>query len=91
MERRTITVVGVVQGVGFRPFVYGLSRRLNLSGFVRNDGGQVYIEVEGGDASLDTFVDELRQRPPPLARIESIESRASAPSRSWSAASRPWA
>src|SRR6516225_7471170 len=54
-ERRAVVVEGVVQGVGFRPFVHALAERLGLGGFVRNDAGVVRIEVEGPSASLDEF------------------------------------
>ena len=47
MERRAIAVQGIVQGVGFRPFVYGLASRHRLRGFVKNHTGGVLIEVEG--------------------------------------------
>jgi hydrogenase maturation protein HypF len=72
MERRAIAVSGVVQGVGFRPFVYGLASRLDLGGFVKNRTGGVLIEVEGDVPSLDRFLGELVAKPPPLARIESL-------------------
>src|SRR4051794_17576557 len=72
MKRRAIAVIGVVQGVGFRPFVYGLAARLGLRGFVKNQAGGVLIEVEGDDDLLDRFLDELTARPPPLARIENV-------------------
>ena len=68
---------GVVQGVGFRPFAYGLASRLELSGFVRNDADGVLIEVEGARAGA--FLAELRQAPPPLARIDSVEVAPVAP------------
>jgi hydrogenase maturation protein HypF len=74
MERRAITVRGIVQGVGFRPFVYGLAARLNLRGFVRNRTGDVRIEVEGDSGSLDLFQQELVSRPPPLARIDQFRA-----------------
>ena len=70
--RRSIAVTGVVQGVGFRPYVHSLASRLGLSGFVRNRAGGVIIEVEGAADALDRFVSELRGRPPPLARIEEL-------------------
>src|SRR5438128_6403720 len=70
--RRSIAVTGVVQGVGFRPFVHSLASRLGLRGFVRNRAGGVIIEVEGAADALDRFVIELRGRPPPLARIEEL-------------------
>jgi hydrogenase maturation protein HypF len=72
MERRAIVIRGIVQGVGFRPFVFGLASRLKLSGFVRNDDGQVMIEAEGDSQTLDRFVAEVSERPPALARIESV-------------------
>jgi hydrogenase maturation protein HypF len=79
MERRAITVDGIVQGVGFRPFVYALASRLQLSGFVRNQSGRVLIEVEGSCAALDTFTSELRASAPPLAQIDAISSQPRAP------------
>jgi len=72
VERRIIAVHGVVQGVGFRPFVYGLAHRLDLHGFVKNQTGSVLIEVEGDTPSLDHFLTELAGKPPPLARIDSL-------------------
>jgi hydrogenase maturation protein HypF len=69
MERRAILVRGIVQGVGFRPFVYNLAVRLRLQGFVQNLAGSVHIEVEGEPSCLDQFVAELRDHPPPLARL----------------------
>jgi hydrogenase maturation protein HypF len=68
-ERRAITVQGVVQGVGFRPFVHGLANRLGLAGFVRNDAGEVCIEVEGPADILDEFFATLTRSRPPLARV----------------------
>lgn len=75
MERRTITVEGIVQGVGFRPFVYALASQLGLAGFVRNQAGCLLIEAEGCPADLDRFVEELRESAPPLARIDSLSCR----------------
>jgi hydrogenase maturation protein HypF len=70
--RNRITVRGIVQGVGFRPFVYGLAVRLGLGGFVRNDAAGVTIEIEGDRAAVDAFVAALRNEAPPLARIETL-------------------
>src|SRR3954471_9250063 len=72
MPRRRITVCGVVQGVGFRPFAYELASRLRLGGFVRNQGGQVVLEIEGEDSALDRFLSELSQSAPPPARIQEV-------------------
>ena len=59
LERRSILVRGIVQGVGFRPFVHGLALRLGLAGFVANHSGAVEIEVEGDAASLTAFEQAL--------------------------------
>jgi len=75
--RLRLRVRGTVQGVGFRPFAYGLASRLSLCGFVRNDGEGVLIEIEGRRARA--FVAALETAPPPLARIDSIEVAAIAP------------
>src|SRR3954447_2561157 len=72
MERRAILVRGIVQGVGFRPFVYGLASRLSLHGFIKNLAGGVLIEVEGDSSALDEFLVELTTKPPPLAQIDEI-------------------
>jgi hydrogenase maturation protein HypF len=72
MERRSITVRGIVQGVGFRPFVHALAAELGLGGSVKNQGGDVRIEVEGPSTTLDRFVTELRERHPPLAQLDRI-------------------
>ncbi|HUL98919.1 MAG TPA: carbamoyltransferase HypF [Mycobacterium sp.] len=71
-RRLRVCVQGVVQGVGFRPFVYTTADALGLSGCVRNDSSGAIIEVEGDAAGLDDFLYRLRNRPPPLAIIESI-------------------
>jgi acylphosphatase len=66
LQRRRIVVQGIVQGVGFRPFVFGLASSLNLAGFVLNDSHGVTIEVEGGQGALETFQQALLDRPPRL-------------------------
>ncbi len=71
--RKAISVRGVVQGVGFRPFVYRLAHEYGLTGWVLNHSGGVDIEVEGPAAALATFVRDLEEKTPPLARIEDIE------------------
>jgi hydrogenase maturation protein HypF len=72
MERRAITVQGIVQGVGFRPFVHGLAVELGLVGFVKNQSGRVVIEVEGTAGHLDQFLTQLETSAPPLSRIEAV-------------------
>jgi hydrogenase maturation protein HypF len=73
-ERRRFAVHGVVQGVGFRPFVWNLASRLRLSGWVRNTSGAVVIEVEGETTILATFATALRSEAPRLARIDSVDT-----------------
>ena len=60
--RRQIRVHGIVQGVGFRPFVYNLAQKLGLSGYVLNSSAGVLIEVEGDPAHIDLFVRELQRK-----------------------------
>ena len=79
IERRRIVIQGIVQGVGFRPFVYGLALRSELVGFVLNDSSGVTIEVEGTAGALDDFERTLREEVPPLARIDSVASEVLAP------------
>ncbi len=74
-RRLRVCVRGVVQGVGFRPFVYTTAAALGLSGSVRNDSSGAIIEVEGDAADIDDFLTRLRNRPPPLAVIESVETQ----------------
>jgi hydrogenase maturation protein HypF len=73
LERKKISVRGVVQGVGFRPFVYRLALDHKLTGWVLNHSGGVEIEVEGEANALISFIDGLTAQAPPLARIISVE------------------
>ncbi len=68
-----IHITGIVQGVGFRPFVYGLARRLALAGWVRNTSAGVDIAVDGEGEQLQAFLQALRQDAPPLARIDRLD------------------
>jgi hydrogenase maturation protein HypF len=70
--RTAIRVEGIVQGVGFRPFVYSLATELGLTGLVGNDADGVFAEVEGTQAAIDDFVLALRAKAPPLASIDRI-------------------
>jgi hydrogenase maturation protein HypF len=74
IQRRRICLRGIVQGVGFRPFVYNLALRIGVRGFVLNSSSGVTIEAEGPDTALDEFVECLRRHPPPLVRIEEIRT-----------------
>jgi hydrogenase maturation protein HypF len=73
--RREVLVRGVVQGVGFRPFVYRLALQEGLAGFIGNDTDGVTIEVEGPTVRVDAFLARLRTESPPLARIDSVVTR----------------
>jgi hydrogenase maturation protein HypF len=73
-----VQVQGVVQGVGFRPFVYRLAQRFALSGWVRNDSGAVEIALEGAAEHIQEFLVALEREPPPLARIARVAVRPAA-------------
>ncbi len=72
LELAHITVRGIVQGVGFRPFVYGLAIQRGLKGWVYNTSEDVKIEVEGEAQTIEQFCHELEAKAPPLARIEEL-------------------
>ncbi|GLV55176.1 carbamoyltransferase [Dictyobacter sp. S3.2.2.5] len=72
-ERWRLLVQGIVQGVGFRPFVYGLAQRWQLGGFVLNNSMGVQIEVEGAPMALRAFEQALHSELPPLARIDELQ------------------
>ena len=69
---RRIEIRGIVQGVGFRPWVYRLAGAHGVGGWVRNDAGGVTIEAFGADHDLDAFVEGLRDAPPPAAHISEL-------------------
>ena len=77
--RRRLEVRGIVQGVGFRPFVYRLARDLALDGWIRNDAAGVTIEVEGDAAHIESLARGLREQAPSLARVDSVSLRECAP------------
>jgi hydrogenase maturation protein HypF len=79
--RRRLEVRGIVQGVGFRPFVYRLARGLALDGWVRNDAAGVTIEVEGDAKCIERLARTLRNEAPSLARVDSVALRECAPER----------
>lgn len=76
---RRLRITGVVQGVGFRPFVHRLAVRHGLAGLVRNVGGEVEIAIEGPERALTAFLEAIRSEAPPLSRIESVAVDAAAP------------
>ncbi len=77
--RTLVRVEGIVQGVGFRPFVYALATGLGLAGLVGNDVDGVFAEVEGAPEMVAEFVTALRREAPPLASIERIATSALRP------------
>jgi len=77
--RQEVTINGIVQGVGFRPFVYKLAQRHRLTGFVANTTHGVAIEVEGSTAALKSFLHDLETTTPPLAVVDRIITRVIAP------------
>src|ERR1035437_8446137 len=72
-RRIRIRLRGIVQGVGFRPFVHNLARELRLGGYVSNSSAGLVAEVEGDPAALDRFVRTVSEEPPPLAWIQESE------------------
>jgi hydrogenase maturation protein HypF len=72
-------ISGIVQGVGFRPFIYNLASQLSLAGWVRNTSAGVDIEVEGTPQALQAFVTAIHTSPPPLSRIDKITQAAIPP------------
>lgn len=79
LQRLHLQVQGMVQGIGFRPFVYRLATELGLTGWVRNSEGGVDIEIEGKPDRLTGFLEQLDQRCPPHARLTRLETRWLAP------------
>ena len=74
-KQLTITVKGIVQGVGYRPFVYASARKLGLAGSVANSGRGVEIVVSGASRNVDEFINLLKKAPPPLAHVSELSSR----------------
>ena len=73
------SVEGIVQGVGFRPFVHRLAREQGLSGWVRNDARGVLLEVEGEAGKVERFLWRLAEEPPALAMIEQVRAEPRSP------------
>ena len=69
---KKILTQGIVQGVGFRPYIYRLAKDLNLNGYVRNLGNVVEIILEGDN--IDLFIDRLPKELPPIAKIDSMKT-----------------
>ncbi|MDH5755119.1 MAG: carbamoyltransferase HypF [Nitrospinota bacterium] len=73
MKRTLIKIEGIVQGVGFRPFVYNLANYMNLAGHVLNHGKGVEIEIQGPEKSVDAFAQRVMNEAPPMAHIIKLE------------------
>jgi len=69
-----IWVRGIVQGVGFRPFIFTLAEQMGLTGWVKNTSSGVEIEVSGTPPAVESFLLSIRENPPPLARIDELHS-----------------
>ena len=69
-----IHITGIVQGVGFRPFVFGLAQRYSLVGWVRNTSAGVDIEIDAKPETIENFIQALRSETPPLAKIDQLEA-----------------
>jgi hydrogenase maturation protein HypF len=68
-----IIIKGIVQGVGFRPFIYNLAQKYHLNGWVRNTSSGVEIEISGSKTHIELFLTEVNQDSPPLSRIDSVD------------------
>ncbi|MDQ0497081.1 hydrogenase maturation protein HypF [Paenibacillus brasilensis] len=77
--RVDVQVKGIVQGVGFRPFVYRLAHQHDLKGWVTNDASGVRLEAEGRSPDIDAFLLSLRASPPPLSHIEELTAEVHSP------------
>lgn len=75
IERAAIELTGLVQGVGYRPFVYGLATSLQLRGFVQNRGSRLVVDVEGEGEAVQRFEERLARERPVQASVERIDSR----------------
>ena len=73
MRSIEVQVSGIVQGVGFRPYVYTLAQKLNLNGWINNDDRGVNIALEGQSKNIENFMSKLKNSPPPLSKIDDIE------------------
>jgi hydrogenase maturation protein HypF len=70
---KSIHIQGIVQGVGFRPFIYSLAQKHHITGWVRNSTAGVDIIANGNPGGINSFIADIRQNPPPLAKIDHID------------------
>ena len=73
MKRAAIEITGIVQGIGFRPFIYNLAQTHSIRGWVLNNEQGVFVDAESEDGNLDQFIRDIPALAPPLARIESFK------------------
>jgi hydrogenase maturation protein HypF len=74
VKRKAIEIAGIVQGIGYRPFVYNLALAHSIRGWVLNNEKGVLIDAEGDDGALERFIEGLTALAPPLARIETLKA-----------------
>jgi hydrogenase maturation protein HypF len=79
VRRKSIEITGIVQGIGYRPFVYNLALAHSIRGWVLNNEKGVLIDAEGDDGALERFIEGLTALAPPLARIESLKANSLEP------------
>jgi hydrogenase maturation protein HypF len=72
LKAKKVYIEGIVQGVGFRPFIFKLANELGLKGYIYNDTNGVYIEIEGEESLIDEFIKLIPEKAPPLALVERI-------------------
>jgi hydrogenase maturation protein HypF len=75
MKRAEINITGIVQGIGFRPFIYNLARRHSIRGWVLNNEKGVLIDAESEDGNLELFLQDIPKLAPPLSQIETFDVR----------------
>lgn len=74
-QRYEISIIGIVQGVGFRPYIYKLAKESHLTGSVKNQGGEVIIEVQGAIEDIRYFFSQINLQKPPAARIKKMKRK----------------
>jgi hydrogenase maturation protein HypF len=74
MHKFRITITGIVQGVGFRPFIYNLAKRLDLNGWVGNEDSNVIIEIDSTEEEVQAFIDKIKSESPILSHINDIQT-----------------
>ncbi len=72
-ERYVLEITGIVQGVGFRPFIYSIAKSMNLKGWISNTGKGVIIEFEGSDIDITDLTETINKQAPPLSKIKGIK------------------